>query len=157
MFISTLNSRFESVNQMVWEMCEVIKFVKLSIKSAQDRSEHYVDKKMNFWEFEVGDKVFFWRSHLKDLARHWESQSYLPYFVVSWILLGGLDRLFVNWTCTSIGSYIMIIHVSLLSKHVSNPNHVFPELPNVAHGGNMLGELDRPLSHRVKSLLVSNG
>ena len=53
-------------------------------------------------------KFFFWRSHLKDLARHWESQSYLPYFVVSWILLGGLDRLFVNWTCTRIGSYIMI-------------------------------------------------
>ena len=39
MTISTPNSRFESVNQMVQEIKEVIKFVNLSMESAQDRTK----------------------------------------------------------------------------------------------------------------------
>ena len=30
--------KFESVNQMIWEMNEIIEYVKLSMKSAQDRT-----------------------------------------------------------------------------------------------------------------------
>lgn len=57
MTLSILNLRFENVNQMIKEMNEVIEFVKLSMKSAQDRTKHYVDKERSFKEFEVGDKV----------------------------------------------------------------------------------------------------
>ena len=39
MTLSTPNSRFESVNQLVREMNEVIRFVKLSMKSVQDRTK----------------------------------------------------------------------------------------------------------------------
>jgi hypothetical protein len=42
-----------------------------------------------------------------------------------------------------IRSYMMIFHVGLLRKYVSNPSHVFHELPKVAHDGNMLGELEK--------------
>ena len=52
------NSRFESGNQMIQEMNEVIEFVKMSIRSAQDRTKHYANKKINFQKFEVGDNFF---------------------------------------------------------------------------------------------------
>lgn len=41
------HSKFESVNQMIWEMNEIIEYVKLSMKSAQDRMKRYVENK--FW------------------------------------------------------------------------------------------------------------
>jgi hypothetical protein len=44
--ISTSNSRFESVNQIVREMNEVIEYVKLT--NVEDRTKHYVDKKRSF-------------------------------------------------------------------------------------------------------------
>lgn len=43
MTILSLNSRFENVNQLVQEMSEVIESIKLSMRSAQDRTEHYAD------------------------------------------------------------------------------------------------------------------
>jgi hypothetical protein len=54
----TPNSRFESVNQMVRKMNEVIESVKVSMKDSQEWAKHYSDIKRSFREFEVGDKVF---------------------------------------------------------------------------------------------------
>ena len=39
---------FESDIQMTWEMNEVIEYVKFNMKSTQDITKHYADKKMKF-------------------------------------------------------------------------------------------------------------
>ena len=42
MTILSPHSRFENVNQLVQEMSEVIESIKLSMRSAQDRTEHCI-------------------------------------------------------------------------------------------------------------------
>jgi hypothetical protein len=49
----TPNLRFESINQMVREMNDVIESIKVSMKNSQERTKHYADKKRSFREFEV--------------------------------------------------------------------------------------------------------
>ena len=56
--LSTSNTRFESINDMIREMKEIKESLKLAIKSAQDRAKQYADNKRVFCQFEVGDKVF---------------------------------------------------------------------------------------------------
>ena len=56
--ISTPNTRFESINNIIREINEIRETAKLAMKSAQDRAKHYIDNKRIFREFEVGDKVF---------------------------------------------------------------------------------------------------
>jgi hypothetical protein len=51
--LSTPNLKFESINQMVREMNEVIESVKVNMKGSQERAEHYDDQKKSFREFEV--------------------------------------------------------------------------------------------------------
>ena len=47
----TPNSRFESINQMVREMNEVIESLKVSMKGSQERAKHYVEVFVNLrWE-----------------------------------------------------------------------------------------------------------
>lgn len=58
MTISTPNSRFESVNQMIQEMNEVPESITLRMMIAQDKTKYYADKKRNFLKFEVDDKIY---------------------------------------------------------------------------------------------------
>jgi hypothetical protein len=56
--LSTPNTRFESINDMIREMNEIKKSTKLAIKSARDRAKYYAENKRFFRKFRVGDKVF---------------------------------------------------------------------------------------------------
>lgn len=145
MTISTPNSKFESVNQMVREMNEVIESVKLSMKSAKDRTKHYADKKRSFRQFEVGDKVFLKVTPQRSRLSLGKSKKLSPRFCGPFIIVKRIGPVAYELKLPEGWKIHNVFHVSLLRKYVSDPNHVLPELPKVAPEGNLLGEPEKIL------------
>jgi hypothetical protein len=143
--LSTPNSRFESINQMVREMNEVIESVKVSMKDSQERAKHYVDQKRSFREFEVRDKVFLKVTPQRSGLKLGKSKKLSPRFCGPFEITKRIGpvayelKLPIDWKIHN------VFYISLLRKYVSDPTHVLSDLPNVAIEGELLAEPERIL------------
>jgi hypothetical protein len=143
--LSTPNSRFESIDQMVREMNEVIESVKVNMKGSQEQAKYYVDQKRSFREFEVGDKVFLKVTPQRSRLKLGKSKKLSPQFCGPFEITKRIGpvayelRLPIDWKIYN------VFHVSLLRKYVSDPTHVLSELPNATIEGELLAEPERIL------------
>jgi hypothetical protein len=143
--LSTPNSRFESIKQMIQEMTEVIESVKVSMKSSQERAKHYVDNKRSFREFEVGSKVFLKVTPQRSGLKLGKSKKLSPRFCGPFEITKRIGpmayelRLPIDWKIHN------VFHVSLLRRYVSDLTHVLSELPNAAIEGELLANPERIL------------
>jgi hypothetical protein len=88
--LSTPNTLFESINDMMREMNEIKESTKLAMKSVHDRAKYNANNKRVFSEFEVGDKVFLKvtpnRSRLKfGRSRKLSLRFCGPFEILKWI------------------------------------------------------------------------
>jgi hypothetical protein len=150
--LSTPNSKFESINQMVREMNEVTESMKVSMKGSQERAKYYADHKRSFREFEVGDKVFLKVTPQRSGLKLGKSKKLSPRFCGPFEITKRIGpvayelRLPIDWKIHN------VFHVSLLKKYVSDPTHVLSDLPNAAIEGELLAEPERILKEDIQYL-----
>ena len=143
--LSTLSTRFESINDMIKEMNEIRELAKLAMKSAQDRAKHYGDKKRLFREFDVGNKVFLKVAPKRSGLKLGKSRKLSPRFCGPFEIMKRIGPVAYKLKLPKDWRIHDVFHVSLLRKYISDPNHILPNLPKAAPEGELLAEPEKIL------------
>ena len=136
--LSTPNTRFESINDMIREMNEIRESTKLAMKSAQDRAKYYVDNKRVFREFEVDDVVFLKVAPNRYGLKFGKSRKLSPRFCGPFENLKRIAKVAYELKLLEDWKIHNVFHVGLLRKYVFDPNHILSDLPKVAYEGELL-------------------
>ena len=150
--LSTSNTRFESINNMIKEMNEIRKSIKLTMKSAQDRAKHYANNKRVFGKFEVGDKVFLKVVLKQSRLKLGKSRKSSPRFCGSFEIVKRIGLVAYKLKLPDDWQIQYVFYVSLLRKYVYDPNHSFLELPKAAFEGKFLTEREKILKMDIQHL-----
>ena len=150
--LSTPNTRFESINDMIREMNEIRESAKLAMKSAQDRAKYYADNKRVFREFEVGDKVFLKVTPNRFGLKLGKSRKLSPRFCGPFEILKRIGKVAYELKLPEDWKIHNVFHVGLLRKYVSDPNHILPDLPKAAPEGELLAEPEKILKIENQNL-----
>eukprot|EP00253_Pinus_taeda_P006128 PITA_06128 len=105
---------------MLKEMEETVKEVRVNLKAAQDRQKSFADKKRKFKEYQVGDHVYV-RIRAKRSMLQWsECTKLAPRFCGPFQVLARIGLVAYQLTLPS----HTVFHVSLLKKYVYDPKHI---------------------------------
>eukprot|EP00253_Pinus_taeda_P024020 PITA_24020 len=109
---------------MLKEMEEMVKKVQSNLKAAQDRQKNFVDQKMKFKDYQVGDHVYV-RIREKKSTLQWSGCAKLaPRFFRPFQVLARIGLVAYQLTLPSHIWVHNIFHVSVLKKYVYDPKHV---------------------------------
>eukprot|EP00253_Pinus_taeda_P014061 PITA_14061 len=126
---------------MLKEMEEMVKKVRVTLKAAQDKKKNFADQKRKFREYQVGDHVYV-RIQAKKSTLQWSGCAKLaPRFCGPFQVLERIGPVAYQLALPCHIRVHNVFHVSVLKKYVYDPKHVEPE-------GEILVELLNILNRR---------
>eukprot|EP00253_Pinus_taeda_P008896 PITA_08896 len=109
---------------MLKEMEEMVKRVRVNLKAAQDRQKNFADRKRRFKEFQVGDHVYI-RIQAKRSTLQWNGCAKLaPRYCGPFQILARVGPVAYQMALPSHIRIHNVFHVSVLKKYVYDPKHV---------------------------------
>ena len=135
---------------MLAEMEAEVKRIKNNLKAAQDRQKMYVDKKISYREFTVGERVYV-RVKPKRSTMRWTSCAKLaPRYCGPFQILERVRPVAYKLALPSHIQVHNVFHVSLLKRYVHDERHVI-------HWQNIqVGKRDRNPNVRFEKLLYAD-
>eukprot|EP00253_Pinus_taeda_P012179 PITA_12179 len=112
---------------MLKEMEDMVKRVRINLKAAQDRQKNFADRKRRFKEYQVGDHVYI-RIQAKRSTLQWAGCAKLaPRYCGPFQILARIGPVAYQLALPSHIRVHNVFHVSVLKKYVYDPKHVEPE------------------------------
>eukprot|EP00253_Pinus_taeda_P031491 PITA_31491 len=110
--------------EMLKEMEDMVKRVRVNLKVAQDRQKNFADRKRRFKEFQVGDHVYI-RIQAKRSILQWNGCAKLaPRYCGPFQILAKVGPVAYQLALPSHIRIHNVFHVSVLKKYVYDPKHV---------------------------------
>eukprot|EP00253_Pinus_taeda_P012142 PITA_12142 len=110
--------------EMLKEMEDMVKRVRVNLKAAQDRQKNFADRKRRFKEFQVGDHVYI-RIQAKRSTLQWSGCAKLaPRYCGPFEILARVGPVAYQLALPSHIRVHNVFHVSVLKKYVYDPKHV---------------------------------
>eukprot|EP00253_Pinus_taeda_P020204 PITA_20204 len=110
--------------EMLKEMEDMVKRVRVNLKAAQDRQKNFADRKRRFKEFQVGDHVYI-RIQAKRSTLQWSGCAKLaPRYCGPFQILARVGPVAYQLALPSHIRVHNVFHVSVLKKYVYDPKHV---------------------------------
>eukprot|EP00253_Pinus_taeda_P006401 PITA_06401 len=110
--------------EMLKEMEDMVKRVRVNLKAAQDRKKNFVDRKRIFKEFQVGDHVYI-RIQAKRSTLQWSGCAKLAQrYCGPFQILARVGRVAYQLALPGHIRVHNVFHVSVLKKYVYDPRHV---------------------------------
>eukprot|EP00253_Pinus_taeda_P013796 PITA_13796 len=110
--------------EMLKEMEDMVKRVRVNLKAAQDRQKKFADRKRRFKEFQVGDHVYI-RIQAKRSTLQWSGCAKLaPRYCGPFEILARVGPVAYQLALPSHTRVHNVFHVSVLKKYVYDPKHV---------------------------------
>eukprot|EP00253_Pinus_taeda_P006100 PITA_06100 len=112
---------------MLKEMEDMVRKVRVNLKAAQDRQKNFADRKRRFKEFQIGDHVYI-RIQAKRSTLQWAGCAKLaPRYCGPFQILARVGPVTYQLALPSHIRVHNVFHVSVLKKYVYDPKHVEPE------------------------------
>eukprot|EP00253_Pinus_taeda_P019185 PITA_19185 len=109
---------------MLKEMEEMVKKVRVNLKVAQDRQKNFVDQKNRYKEYQFGDHVYV-RIQAKKCTLQWSRCAKLaPRFCGPFQVLARIGLVAYQLALPSHIQVHNVFHVSMLKKYVYDPKHL---------------------------------
>eukprot|EP00253_Pinus_taeda_P013617 PITA_13617 len=110
--------------EMLKEMEEMVKKVRMNLKAAQDKQKNFADRKKRFKEYQVGDHVYI-RVQTKRSTLQWSGCAKLaPRYCGPFQILARIGPVAYQLALPSHIRVHNVFHVSILKKYVYDPRHV---------------------------------
>eukprot|EP00253_Pinus_taeda_P017917 PITA_17917 len=110
--------------EMLKEMEDMVKKVRVNLKAAQDRQKNFADRKRRFKEFQIGDHVYI-RIQAKRSTLQWSGCAKLaPRYCGPFQILARVGPVAYQLALPSHIRVHNVFHVSVLKKYVYDPKHV---------------------------------
>eukprot|EP00253_Pinus_taeda_P006262 PITA_06262 len=110
--------------EMLKEMEDMVKRVRVNLKAAQDRQKNFADRKRRFKEFQVGDHVYI-RIEAKRSTLQWSGCAKLaPRYCGPFQILARVGPVAYQLALPSHIRVHNVFHVFVLKKYVYDPKHV---------------------------------
>lgn len=110
---------------LINEMIEIVRKIRLRIKEAQDRQKSYADARRTELKFNIGDKVFLKVSPSKGITRFAIKGKLKPRFIGPYEILDGVGPVAYRLALPpSLGNIHNVFHVSQLRKYIYDPKHL---------------------------------
>eukprot|EP00253_Pinus_taeda_P002781 PITA_02781 len=110
--------------EMLKEMEDMVKRVRVNLKAAQDRQKNFADQKRRFREFQIGDHVYI-RIQAKRSTLQWSGCTKLaPRYCGPFQILARVGPIAYQLALPSHIRVHNVFHVSVLNKYVYDPRHV---------------------------------
>eukprot|EP00253_Pinus_taeda_P001534 PITA_01534 len=110
--------------EMLKEMEEMVKRVRVNLKAAQDKQKNFADRKRRFKEYQVGDHVYI-RIQTKRITLQWSGCAKLaPRYYGPFQILARIGPVAYQLALPSHIRVHNVFHVSILKKYVYDPKHV---------------------------------
>eukprot|EP00253_Pinus_taeda_P029623 PITA_29623 len=110
--------------EMLQEMEELVKRIRVNLKVVQDRQNNFADRKRSFKEYQVGDHVYV-RIRAKKSTLQWGGCAKLaPQFCGPFQILARIGLVAYQLPLPSHIRVHNVFHVSVLKKYVYDPKHV---------------------------------
>eukprot|EP00253_Pinus_taeda_P010363 PITA_10363 len=110
--------------EMLKEMEDMVKKVRVNLKGAQDRQKNFADRKRRFKEFQIGDHVYI-RIQAKRSTLQWSGCAKLaPRYCGPFQILARVGPVAYQLALPSHIQVHNVFHVSVLKKYVYDPRHV---------------------------------
>eukprot|EP00253_Pinus_taeda_P016605 PITA_16605 len=110
--------------EMLKEMEDMVKRVRVNLKAAQDRQKNFADQKRRFKEFQIGDHVYI-RIQAKRSTLQWSGCAKLaPRYCGPFQILARVGPVAYQLALPSHIRVHNVFHVSVLKKYVYDPKHV---------------------------------
>ena len=116
--------------QMIQDMADYVKKIRLKMKAAQNRQKSYADLHRRDFEFAVGDKVLLRVSPMKGIMRYGKRGKLSPKFIGPFEILKRIGEVPYQLDLpASLEKVHSVFHVSQLQKYLSDPWHILtPEV-----------------------------
>jgi len=109
---------------MLKEMEDMVRKVRVNLKAAQDRQKNFADRKRRFKEFQIGDHVYI-RIQAKRSTLQWAGCAKLaPRYCGPFQILARVGPVAYQLALPSHIRVHNVFHVSVLKKYVYDPKHV---------------------------------
>eukprot|EP00253_Pinus_taeda_P015903 PITA_15903 len=110
--------------EMLKEMEDMVKKVRVNLKAAQDRQKNFADRKRRFKEFQIGDHVYI-RIQAKRSTLQWSGCAKLaPRYCGPFRILAWVGPVAYQLALPSHIRVHNVFHVFVLKKYVYDPRHV---------------------------------
>eukprot|EP00253_Pinus_taeda_P014158 PITA_14158 len=135
--------------EMLKEMEDMVKRVRVNLKAAQDRQKNFADRKRRFKEFQIGDHVYI-RIQAKRSTLQWSRCAKLaPRYCGPFQILARVGPVAYQLALPSHIRVHNVFHVSVLKKYVYDPRHVEPEGEVLVEPLSILDQREVQLRKRV--------
>eukprot|EP00253_Pinus_taeda_P016974 PITA_16974 len=116
--------KFSLGPDMLKEMEDMVRKVRVNLKAAQDRQKNFADRKRRFKEFQIGDHVYI-RIQAKRSTLQWAGCAKLaPRYCGPFQILARVGPVAYQLALPSHIRVHNVFHVSVLKKYVYDPKHV---------------------------------
>eukprot|EP00253_Pinus_taeda_P016913 PITA_16913 len=110
--------------EMLKEMEDMVKRVRVNLKATQDRQKNFADRKRRFKEFQIGDHVYI-QIQAKRSTLQWNGCAKLaPRYCGPFQILARVGPVAYQLALPSHIRVHNVFHVSVLKKYVYDPRHV---------------------------------
>ncbi|XP_019058864.1 PREDICTED: uncharacterized protein LOC109116956 [Tarenaya hassleriana] len=104
---------------------EVIRKIRVNLKTAQDRQKSYADQRRRDFTLEVGDQAFLRVQAMRGHARFGQGGNLKPRYIGPYPVIGKVGAVAYRLRLPSeLGNINDVFHVSMLQRYVANPSHV---------------------------------
>ncbi|XP_019085442.1 PREDICTED: uncharacterized protein LOC109126382 [Camelina sativa] len=114
-------------HKLIDETTEKIKFIRESMKKAQDRQKKYADRKRREVEFKVGDMVYLKVAPQKGKDRFGKVGKLAVRFIGPYPIEQRVGEVAYRLAMPEMMRLHKVFHVLQLRKHVPDPNMIVPE------------------------------
>src|SRR5262249_6146779 len=134
---------------LVQDVVDKVRIIQARVKEAQDRQKSWADQKRRVLEFEVGDHVYLKVNPIKSIRRVRVQGKLSPRYIGPFEVLERVGELAYRITLPpNLSGVHNVFHVSVLRKHVPDPDRVVELEPlqlkeNLTYEEHLVKILDR--------------